>query len=262
MLESGDSYTGRVSVGDLKSGTYTLTLTARSSGGALGEATVDFLIDSGPVLFINSPTEGGSYKRTLTIDVVASDPVGLMGPPTATVGDIPVPLGDAGAPDNYGGTIDFDAQMPPLFGDQLLTVTVINNDGQKAEAQAIFTIDNDGPRITSTLPFPGQMTGGIILLAANISDLAGILDSSVVALIGDDPSTPLFELPLKPRGAGVYGTLFDTARLTGVPIRPRPAHASSTRRSRSGPPTRWATRRSSDTSSPSTTSLRSPTSTR
>ena len=45
MLESGDSYTGRVSVGDLKSGTYTLTLTARSSGGALGEATVDFLID-------------------------------------------------------------------------------------------------------------------------------------------------------------------------------------------------------------------------
>jgi hypothetical protein len=172
------------------------------------------------VLFVNSPTEGGSYKRTLTIDVIASDPVGLMGPPTATVGDIPVPLSEAGAPDNYRGTIDFDAQMPPLFGHQLLTVTVINNDGQKVEVQRIFTIDNDGPSITSTVPVPGQMAGGIILLAANISDPAGIIDSSVIAVIGDDTSTPLFEIPLKPRGAGVYGALFDATRLTQCPEPP------------------------------------------
>ena len=43
-----------------------------------------------------------------------------------------------------------------------------------------------------------------------------MLDSSVIAVIGDETGTPLFELPLTPRGGGLYSILFDSARLTEV----------------------------------------------
>ena len=214
VLASGDSYGGRISLGALLSDTYTLTVTARSSGGAVGSDSVDFLIDAGPVVTITSPIEGRSYKRTLTIEVVATDPFGLTGPPTATVGSVPVTLDPSGVDNTFRGSIDFDAQDPPLFGDQLLTVAAINANGKRTEVQLVFFIDNNGPLITGTTPVPGEIIGQVIVISAIVTDNAGVLDSSVIAIIGDETGTPLFELPLKPRGGGLYSTLFDSARLT------------------------------------------------
>ena len=88
-----------------------------------------------------------------------------------------------GVDNTYRGTIDFDAQDPPLFGPQLLTVAVTNVNGRRTEVQLIFIIDNEGPTITSTLPVPGQIAGGIVLISAKVDDPAGILDSSVIAVI-------------------------------------------------------------------------------
>jgi hypothetical protein len=220
VLDSGDSYAGRISLGDLQSDTYTLTVTARSSGGAVGSDSMTFLIDAGPVISVTSPVEGRSYKRTLTIEVVASDPFGLMGAPTATVGSIPVTLDPSGVDDTFRGTIDFEAHDPPLFGDQLLTVRAVNNNGKRTEVQVVFFIDNEGPLITGTTPTPGEIIGQVIAVSAIVSDNAGVLDSSVIAVIGDETGTPLFELPLTPRGGGLYSILFDSARLTRCPEPP------------------------------------------
>ena len=71
---------------------------------------------------------------------------------------------------------------------------------------------------------PGEIVGGIVEISATINDNAGVLDSSVIAIIGDETGTPLFELPLKPRGAGMLLR----------PVRQRPPHA--VRRSRRRPP--------------------------
>lgn len=215
VIENGDTYTGRVSLGDLASGRYVLTVSARSSGGAMGSSQVGFVIDSGPEIIITAPVEGRSYKRMLTIEVVATDPFGLAAVPEATVGAIAVPLADAGVPDTFRGSIDFDAQDPPLFGNQLLTVSAVNANGKRTEVQVIFFIDNEGPLITDTHPIPGQIIGGIVEVRATINDNAGVLDSSAIAIIGDETGTPLFELPLNPRGGGTYSVLFDSARLTG-----------------------------------------------
>lgn len=60
---SGDVYAGRVSLGmDLTSGNYTLTVTAASSGGAIGSASVDFQVDAGPIVTVNSPVQGKSLS--------------------------------------------------------------------------------------------------------------------------------------------------------------------------------------------------------
>jgi hypothetical protein len=215
LASTTDAYQGRLNLGDLDSGTYTLTVTATSSGGAVGRRSVDFQIDAGPLLIINSPIEGHSYKRTLTVEIVAADPFGLDGSsPTATIGDVPVMLAPTGTADTFRGTVDFDAQDPPLFGPQLLTVEATNVNGKRTEVQLIFIIDNTGPVIANTRPAPGQMTGGIVVISAQITDNAGVLDSSVIAVVGDDTSTPKFEIALKPAGIGVYTALFDTNRLT------------------------------------------------
>ena len=222
VLSAGDVYTGRVSLGlDLATGTYTLTVTAGSSGGATGSSSVDFTVDAGPTLVVTNPQEGKSYKTSVTIEVVATDPTGLMGgAPTATVGAIPVVLSPEGGPDTYRGTIDFDTQVPPLSGDQLLTVVAVNNSGQRTQVQVIFVIDNDGPVIENTTPTPGQIVGGIVQISAKVTDNAGVLDSSVIAVIGDDTSTPLFKLELAPQGSGIYSVLFDSAKLTQCPPAP------------------------------------------
>jgi hypothetical protein len=222
VIESGDLYSGRISLGgDLASGRYTLTVSARSSGGGAGSAMVDIDLDRGPTLIVTSPVEGKSYKKMATVEVIASDPFGLavdgagaVIPPSARIGPVDVMLFDAGIPDTFRGTIDFDDQEPPLFGAQLLTVAVENVYGHRAEVQIIFFVDNEGPTITSTQPAPGEIVGSIVLISATIGDNAGVLDSSVIAVIGDETGTPLFELPLKPSGAGFYSTLFDSGRLT------------------------------------------------
>ncbi len=228
VITTGDLYAGRVSLGaDLMGGTYTVTVTARSSGGATNSAMVVISVDAGPTIVITSPVEGKSYKHVLTIEVIATDGIGLAVdgngvtiPPTATVGVINVPLMPTGVDNTYRGTIDFDAQAPPLFGAQLLTVAVTNVNGRRTEVQLIFIIDNEGPTITSTLPVPGQVAAGIVLISAKVDDPAGILDSSVIAVIADETGTPLFELPMKPAGGGVYTVLFDSSRFVKCPDPP------------------------------------------
>src|SRR5206468_2216878 len=124
-------------------------------------------VDAGPTIVITAPVEGKSYKHMLTIEVIATDGIGLQLdpngvtiPPTATVGVVDVPLTPTGVDSTYRGTINFDSQDPPLFGPQLLTVAVANVNGRRTEVQLIFIIDNEGPTITSTLPIPGQIAGG------------------------------------------------------------------------------------------------------
>jgi hypothetical protein len=221
VITTGDVYAGRVSLGaDLKGGTYTITVSARSSGGATNSAMVVISVDAGPTIVITAPVEGKSYKHMLTIEVIASDPAGLAMDPTATVGIVDVPLMPTGVDSTYRGTINFDSQDPPLFGPQLLTVAVTNVNGRRTEVQLIFIIDNEGPTITSTLPLPGQVASGIVLISAKVDDPAGILDSSVIAVIADETGTPLFELPMKPAGGGVYTVLFDTSRFVKCPDPP------------------------------------------
>jgi hypothetical protein len=218
---SGDLYTGRVSLGtDLPSDTYTLWVTAASSGGATGKASVDFVIDSGPVITITSPVEGGSYRTSVVIEFRVSDPFGLKDVPTANVGPVSVSVMPADPneqpPTVFRGdlTFDYDPNQQPLTGPQLLSVAAVNNNGNRTEVQLIFVVDNEGPLITMTRPQPQDVVGGIIDVSATVQDNAGVLDSSVIAIIGDDTGTPLFNLPLKPRGAGSYGVLFDSNRLT------------------------------------------------
>jgi hypothetical protein len=229
-----DVFSGRISVGDHPSGTYTLRVTASSSGGLKGSAMFDFGIDAGPTLVVRSPQPLQSVKGLLVIDVFA-DP-GMFGPlvdghPNATVANYPVMLDqvtDAGGnavPNSYRGMIDLHDPVPgtivpPLVADQLLTVWAIDARGKRVDIHLVFFVDEQGPQITMTTPVPGEIVGNIIRIAASVSDPAGVLDSSVIAVIGDDTHPAVFNVQLKPDGLGVYSVLFDTHKLTQCPDPP------------------------------------------
>ena len=232
LISTGsDVYSGTISLGKLPVGGYTLTVTARSSGDAVGKATKSFTVDNGPIVTVRSPVAGQPYNGSLTIEITADPgayPPLANGAPTVTVGGMPVALASDVAPNSYRATIAFDPAMPPpagvqvfppLAGKQLLDVKATNANGVTTEVQVIFTIDVVGPTITSTIPTPGEIVGGVVKISATITDDSGVLDSSVIAIIGDK-NTPIFNLPLTPQGSGVYSTLFDTATLTSCQAPP------------------------------------------
>lgn len=218
-----DVFNGTLSLGKLKAGSYTITVSATSSGGAVGQASMGITVDDGPIVTVLSPVAGQPYNGTLTIELTA-DP-GAYPPltgPTATIGGNAVTLAPDVAPNSYRATVAFDPStpppagvqsLPPLAGEQLLEVKAANANGVKADVQVTFDIDDTGPTIASTSPTPGEIVGGVVKISATVTDVSGVLDSSVVAIIGDQ-NTPLFELPLTAQAGGVFSALFDTANLT------------------------------------------------
>jgi hypothetical protein len=224
-----DVYSGMITIGALPSGTYTLTVSATSSGGATGHQSVSITVTGGPTLIVNSPVEGRSYNGSLTVEIVVDQ--GAM-PPVATLAGqalMPAPTlaASVDGTDVYRVTIFFGpagggpsgVQAFDVLGPQLLDVT--ESDGNiTSEVKRAFIIDRTGPSITNTFPQPGQLVGGLVTVSATVSDNSGVLPSSIVATIGDANGNPLFSLPLQPDSAGAYSALFDTRNLTRCPQPP------------------------------------------
>jgi hypothetical protein len=222
-----DVFSGRISLGDRETGSYLLKVTATSSGGKKGEAMLAFDIDGGPLLVVRSPQPLHSYKGLLVIEVIA-DPAqfGPLDGPHATVANYPVPLSPVvdtsgnPVPNLYRGMIDLRDPVPGmivsrLVESQLLTVWATNANGKRIERHLVFFIDEEGPQIVQTSPAPGEIVGDIMHISATVLDPSGVLDSSVIAVVGDDTTPALFNVQLKPDGAGVYSSFFDTRKLTG-----------------------------------------------
>jgi hypothetical protein len=206
----------------LESGLYELKVTVKTLGNIMAEASVMFQIDAGPIIRIDSPGENKYYRNSVTIDVTITDP--LFGP--ITKDKVSMLLGqrtlEFSGPSGAGmaqftGTIDFGSFDPPLEGDQLLTIRATNTKGTETVARRKFVSDNKGPAITNTVPATGALIGRVITISAQVADPAGVLDSSVVAVVAHGDT--MFEVKLEPAPAGsmappgTYLALFDTARL-------------------------------------------------
>jgi hypothetical protein len=221
---SGDNqYKGKLSLAGLKAGDYTISVSARSSTGAGSSVQVSIKLDSGPLITVLSPIPGQHYKGSLIVQVVA-DP-GALGPlspdpPTASIGGMPIALQKVGPPNQYRAVIDLTMPVA-LTGEQLFVVSATNKTPTRTELRLIFVVDDTGPTITGTRPAPGEIVGGLIKISAQVSDGAGLNESSIQVLIGDK-TNPQFKLPMTLDGTGVYSVLFDTKSLTGCKPEPDP----------------------------------------
>jgi hypothetical protein len=226
----GAGYSGKLSLGDLPAGTYTLTVSARSSSGTQASDHIALTVDAGPVITVLSPVADHGYNGSVAVDLTV-DPGAfpLASGPTATIAGKSISLTppDANTP-GYRAIVVFGPTanpppgailLPDVSGKQLFQVQATNSIGVTEQVRVVFVIDKSGPTIAVTTPGPGDIVGGVINITATVTDDSGVLDSSVVAVISNQ-ETPLFELPLAAQGSGIYGVLFDTSNLTRCPEPP------------------------------------------
>jgi hypothetical protein len=206
-----------VNVSTLESGSYQLKIAVTTSSAVMAEAAVDFTIDAGPVIRIDAPVQNKFYRSSAPMDVTITD--ALFGPikpanVTISVAQQDVPHGAPSGPDQsqYSATIDFSSYDPPLSGEQILTVRASNGKTESVVSRR-FVADDTGPTITSTVPDVGALIGRVINISAQVTDQAGVSESSVVAVVAHGDM--MFEIPLQLSMAtpDTYQALFDTSRL-------------------------------------------------
>jgi len=221
-----------VDVGGLAEGNHVLRVTARDIGGRLSYADVRFNYDRGPVISIYSPTVNGRYHGGVNLALKVSDNDGVLpSSVTATLANKNIVLTQSnvssttanGSPIwiEYTGSVIFNDAMfnPPLTGTQRLTISAENAIGNDTSKFVDFTVDNEGPSIRVTSHVEGQIIGSITFFRAEILDPAGVLASSVFAIIGNNDVQ--FVIPLRAaEGTYVYEGSFDTSVLPNTFIWP------------------------------------------
>lgn len=216
----GDTFEGTISLGNLPTGSYAVTVSAKSLTGVTGHDAITLAVQGGPTLIVNAPAEGKAYNDSVSIQILVDQGANA---PTATLAGNSVTLSSpnpSGPYDVYTATVWFGPPPTPsgaqtfqqLTGRQLLDVKETNGTAT-SEVFRTFIIDTTGPTITNTTPTAGEIVGGVVTISATITDDSGVLDSSVEAVIGDQQGNPIFTLQLPPQGSGVYSILFDALNL-------------------------------------------------
>jgi hypothetical protein len=202
----------------LQSASYVIVFTATTVGGNTGQTKVTLAVDTGPVLTVKLPAEGGYYKGSAPIEVEATQSIFAITQATMALGQgEATPLTPVGA-GLYRGNIDFAAFSPPLEGAQLATFRATNDNGTVATVLRHFISDNTGPTITDTSPVLGAMVGNVIAIKANVEDPAGVDSTSVIAVVGNGDQN--FEVALVLQSGKTYGNLFDTTKLPSHTLYP------------------------------------------
>lgn len=198
---------------------YDLQVTATTAGGAAGTATLRIYIDGGPVITFLQPADAAYVKGSVVVTAMVVDSRSSITDVSISIGQYAIPpaaVATGGA--QYSTTIDFSSFNPPLDGAQMVTVTATNGNGDTSVATRKFTIDNVGPTISATKPADGVLIGKLISIEANVDDPAGVMDSSVIAVVANGDIH--FEVNLAKGTDGIYRQLFDTTKLPSFAIYP------------------------------------------
>lgn len=201
------------------SGFYDLVVTASTAGGTTASASVLVYLDGGPSISFLQPADGAYVKGSLTVTALVDDTQAGVTSVSFSVGQTELPanaISNSGV--QYTATIDCNSFNPPLDGAQVVTVTAVNGNGIVSVAKRNFTVDNTGPAITATKPASGDFIGRIITIEASVTDPAGVMPGSVVAVVANGDIH--FEVQLVLGTDGVYRQLFDTTQLPSYAISP------------------------------------------
>ncbi|MBU1219739.1 hypothetical protein KKF34_08240 [Myxococcota bacterium] len=220
-----DGFKSTVDLSEIPAGEILVRVIASDTEGRTNYADTTFNLDKGPAFSILSPIDGERYTGAANLAFIVTDNDGVVETTvTAKIGDILLPLSvtDTSTETANGNPVSisfesdvvFNSSMfsPPLSGEQRIALYAENALGNDGSASVDFMIDNEGPLINITSHEPGQIIGSIITIIAEITDPAGVLSSSVVAVIGNNDTH--YDIPLaKITGTNNYEGSFDTSVL-------------------------------------------------
>ena len=212
-----DLYTGIVSISALGDGQQIVVVEAADLFGNVNSAETVFLRDTGPTITFYSPQDQERYAHGVNLSFEVRDKDGVRGDSvTASIGSVQLNIAKTGQDDadpptwmTYSYNIVFSDQIfsPPLEGPQMIQVQAQNLNNTKSTASLNFVVDEQGPTITVQAPEPGDIVGGILSLVVSVDDEAGVMETSVVAVLAGDQLS--YTIPLT-RSGGSFGALFDT----------------------------------------------------
>ena len=201
---------GQGVVNDLGGGSFeaSIDMTALTSGQATIECrmldnaeeplcnsnTVETLIDRGPVIEIQIPTEFPSaHSGSMTLEYTITGVEIVPGDSNAAVAMHDLVVAGKGADDGLvpicttAGLVltctaevdftDMGVFPEPVEGERLLTITAVNGRGTETIAQRAFVRDSVGPMISILEPAQGQLVGGLYDVIAEVTDDSGVVDS-------------------------------------------------------------------------------------
>jgi len=208
-----------IDLSGVKGGFYDLQVTVTTTGGVAASASVRISVDRGPVISFLQPADGAFVKGSILVSATVTDSQAGVASVELSVGqskiDPSIILNSGTA---YTATVDFSSFNPPLDGPQIITITATNGNGIVSLATRKFTVDNDGPTISGTKPAMGELIGSLITIEAQVSDPAGVMEGSVIALVAHGDVQ--FEVKLNKASEGNYRNLFDTTKLPAYAIFP------------------------------------------
>jgi hypothetical protein len=210
-----DTYQGQIDIGGIKSGPSEFTVSAADVNGNIGTGSGTYVHDHGPIITFIQPTKptahGSMYLQVEVLDLLhpVTDPSKVKA--TVRSGDniVLTAVGNV-MPLRMQGTIDFNSYSPALDGDQLVTVTATNDHGTTGRGVKQFTVDNSGPEISFVNPLPADFIGGVLQIKADIIDVSGVADGSVIAVFGGDLTK---SVPLVRTTGDRFEGLFDVRQL-------------------------------------------------
>jgi hypothetical protein len=200
-----------------------LWVTATDLKGRTNSAVRQFQRDPGPVVEFAAPLEGEYLKGSVQVKAFVTDPVGIDTFNVEVAGhklDLKSKAVSASRKLFTGQLIFNDPFEPPLSGKQVLTATAINKHKAKTIAKRTINVDDMGPTIVIKSQKPGQIVGGTITLAAEVTDPAGVLASSVKCVIGKGDGSFTVSLIPSVNNAKLYEGQFDARALTSLDLWP------------------------------------------
>jgi len=212
------------------SGELEITASAVTAANILqATATVTIRGDAGPSIAIPSPSEAQAKKRSVEVSVQVDD-IFPIAETRAVIGNTPLTLiPDSGNPGDGTGSftasIQFDEFAVPLRdGEHLITVRSRNANGSENVATRSFLVDNSGPAMSNPQPEggAGAIFGGVIDVAVDIEDPAGVVASSVKAVFAHGDANFVVELtpPVPGSNSSTYHSSFDSTKLPRNAVRP------------------------------------------
>src|ERR1039457_4303656 len=198
---------------------YDLQVIAVTAGGAVGTTSPRIYVAGGPVITFLQPAAAAYVKGSVVVTATVVDGRSGIADVSISIGQYQIPpAAVATSGTQYSTTIDFGSFNPPLDGAQMVTITATNGNGNTSVGTRSFTIDNVGPTISATKPANGALIGKLISIEANVDDPAGVMDSSVIAVVANGDVH--FDVNLVKGVDGIYRQLFDTTKLPVFAIFP------------------------------------------
>ncbi len=221
LSNKADEFEAKMDISSLQSKNY-LWVTATDSKGNTNTSLIPFQRDPGPVITFLAPKAKERAKSSLSINVVVNYDVEVVDTEKLSVriGKKVITMTRKSHDKKtkkqvWIGTVEFKDYNPPLTGNQMLLASMKNKNGTLGTATQTFFVDDQGPTIVKVSHAAGDIIGGTMKIWADITDDAGILDSSVKCVIGKATNLRIIDLQPSATAKGRYEALFD-ARLLGV----------------------------------------------